>query len=675
MLVKKRFPLFALFLLFLFPEVLIAGGEIAQSAHKNERSAQVNVVLQKALHDSQQLKLAQHQGWLALLHYKTETLSRRIISQADDPAFFLADNGKTDAEAELKADLQAFFQPGPKSKKHAQCLFPARWFWLKQQLGLGDDYDFACYHLQVFMEAYETDYLTLVFPAMYLNNPGSTFGHTFLRFDGRHESVLFSETLNYAAKINKSDSLPAYIVKGLFGGYPGIFKTRKYYETVQEYSNLENRDIWEYRLALTPEEIKQLVRHVWEVKGIDFDYYFFRENCAFRLLALLDAVRPGLNLTTGNQFPLYAIPVDTVRALDAADMIAHRHFRPSLATQLKQFYLLAEQYRKQQTARPVDLARQVTMLADEAIQLPALMQSELQTDEKAVVLDQAYNLLQFRGQADKAVASDILSARSRINIHGEHEPVMAALLSDSEIKLDDGNSQINLPPESGHQSRRFAAGVGHQLGETYIDLRLRPAFHDLIDATAGYVSGADINVLDTRIKYFTDSQRLRLESLRFFNITSLSPVSQWYKPVSWLLDIRLDRTSLLSASGATGSREINSVQSFLLRGGAGYSFHWQGFSPFAMAVTEWNLAKQYDKGYSLYVGAQVGSLLTTKIGQGVFLIERDTAVSGFELDKTRYEIQWQFNLDVNTALRLAYRKKHYSQFDDNDWSLNLNLYF
>ena len=599
--------------------------------------------MEKVLAVAAQGRLAESPGWLALLHYKTETLSRRVVSQADDERFFLADNGDTNAQAELVADIRAFFRP--KAKHHAQCLFPARWYWLKQQAGLDARYDVPCYRLQVFLDGFDTDYLTLVFPAMYLNNPGSTFGHTFLRFDGDDESILFSQTLNYAAKIDKTDSLPVYVGKGLFGGYRGIFRTRKYFETVQTYSNTENRDIWEYRLALDKAEIRQLARHVWEVKGIDFDYYFFRENCAFRLLALLDAVKPELDLTTGNRFPLYAIPVDTVRALDKRKMIVQRRFRASLATQLKHFY------RTQDEA----VSEQATALANGNRSLSAILASELTDNEKALVLSQAYTLMQFRGEAKQARAEQLLSARSQL-------PVTVKPVSDSTIQAEDKLA----PPETGHASARFAVGAGRQLGRNYLDLRLRPAFHDLVDSARGYVSGAEINVLDTRLKIFTDTDQWRLESLQFFNIVSLSPVSAWYRPMSWFLDIRVDRTSVTPD---------NSVQTFLSRGGAGYSVNWQNLTPFVLLTTEWNLAKQYEKGYSLYLGAQAGSLLQTPFGQGLLSIEKENAVAGFELDKTLYRAQWQFNLGNNTALRFNYRKIRYSNFDDNDWSVVLNWYF
>ncbi len=277
-------------------------------------------------------QLASDPAWLALLHYKTEAVLRRFNSQADDRAFFLAEDGAIDPAAELLADLNGFMQPP--AAGHAQCRFPARWFWLKQKLLIDQQYDVACPRFEKWFGAIEKDSLVMVFPSMYLNNPGSMFGHTFLRFDNESGDVLLSHALNYAAAYDPEDDGISYIFKGVFGGYRGVFSLRRYFETVQEYSNIQNRDIWEYKIDFTREEIEQLLRHVWEVTDIGFDYYFFRENCSYRLLGLIDAVRPEAGLTFNAEFPLYTIPVDTIRALDESGMILQRQYRPSLASQL-----------------------------------------------------------------------------------------------------------------------------------------------------------------------------------------------------------------------------------------------------------------------------------------------------------------------------------------------------
>ncbi|PCI09210.1 MAG: hypothetical protein COB77_00445 [Gammaproteobacteria bacterium] len=610
--------------------------------------------IESALQQAESLQLAQHETWLALLHYKRETLSRRYISQADDENFFLAAKGKTDANAELQADINAFLK-GPHSG-HAQCRFPARWWWIKQQLNLQGKHEVSCPQHVAFMTRVAQDKLFLVFPTMYLNNPGSTFGHTFLRFDGENESVLLSQTLNYAARVDKQDDLLSYVSKGLFGGYTGFFKTRAYYETVQEYSNIENRDIWEYQLAFTKDEITQLARHLWEIKGIDFDYYFFRENCAYRLLALIDVIRPGMRLTGENAFPVYAIPVDTVRALDDRDLIISRQFRASLATKINQGFVEDEDV----SSVVIDIiSAQLLADSDTINKKLRVLRSD---SEKLEALKRSIDILQFRGRASSNKAKVILLL---INNYASSE-----VENKRSVGLTDKKS-----PEKGHNSLRVSAGYGEQNNKQYVDIQFRPAFHDLLDAPQGFIDGAAINVFDFRFKWFTGfdddaasdaRSNLRLESLSLINVTSLNPVKQWITPISWLFDIRLDRTQL---------SDTQSVRNFISRGGVGLSFKWQRLMPFVLFVGEGNFSSSYAKGYSLLLGAHVGFYYNHDANQFMLSYEVDNAVAGFELDRNITQVQWQYNLQVNHAVRLHYKHTSYDFYDDEDWSVVYNYYF
>jgi hypothetical protein len=627
-----------------FSDAAVPDGSLNQTA--------IESTMLSVLQQAEDLKLAQHDIWFALLHYKRETVLSRFISQADDKRFFLDENGNSDASAELDASIKAFLSRPDSSLKsvHAQCLFPARWWWLKQQLNLSNEYDVTCPKLQAFMAGISHDKLFLVFPSMYLNNPGSTFGHTFLRFDNHNESILLSQTLNYAARVDKSDDFVSYISKGLSGGYTGFFRARPYYETVQEYNNIENRDIWEYQLAFTKDEIEQLVRHVWEVKGIDFDYYFFRENCAYRLLALLDVIRPGMQLTAEDDFPVYAIPVDTVRVLDTAGLIQSRKFRASLATQINDSF----------AAENNNSAVVLNMVSEETPGDKDILSNKLQVlsieTEKLEALQQSYNILQFNGESSSPKAQQILQLINEL----------PPSLSSSEKTVIPSRK---ISAEKGHDSIRVAAGYGEQNNRQYIDLRFRPAFHDLLDSPQGYVDGAAINIFDVRFKWFANNDfgdNFKLESLSLFNVTSLSPLRQWQKPVSWLFDFRFDRTQI---------SESQSVRNFISRGGVGVSIRQQALMPFVLLMGEWNLSSSYAKGYSLLFGLQAGLHFTHQTSQFMLSYEKDNAVSGFELDKTIGQLQWQYNLHVNHAVRLLYKRIEYDFFNDKDWSLSYNYYF
>ncbi len=179
------------------------------------------------------------------------------------------------------------------------------------------------------------DAVTLIFPAAYLNNPASMFGHTLLRIDSRtrnEQTRLLDYTVNYAASTQQERGF-TFAMKGLFGGYHGSFSVAPYYAQVKRYGDLENRDIWEYRLTLSYEEVLRMMMHAWELKSAKFDYYFIDENCSYQLLSLLEAARPSLHLL--DQFGLWAVPADTIRAVTGVeDLTSSVTFRPSRRTVL-----------------------------------------------------------------------------------------------------------------------------------------------------------------------------------------------------------------------------------------------------------------------------------------------------------------------------------------------------
>jgi hypothetical protein len=125
------------------------------------------------------------------------------------------------------------------------------------------------------------------------------YGHTLLRVDAKDQDEktrLLAYAINYAANTNETNGV-AFAINGLFGGYPGTFSMMPYYLKVREYSDMENRDVWEYELNLSPDVVDRVLMHVWELGPIYFDYYFFDENCSYYLLELLEAARPDMNLT------------------------------------------------------------------------------------------------------------------------------------------------------------------------------------------------------------------------------------------------------------------------------------------------------------------------------------------------------------------------------------------
>ncbi|MCP1643063.1 hypothetical protein J2T41_002682 [Pseudomonas citronellolis] len=454
--------------------------------------------------------LAAQPYWLALGHYTPSKLGG-WRSFVDDDRFFLAEDGDRSPEHELKATVDALYAAPGLGDKHAQCVYPARTRWLKQQLQLTGLPRPACKEYDTWYGDINPHSAVLVFPAAYLNSPSSMFGHTLLRIDqadvDSNNTALLSYALNFGAYIEGMDNSILYAWKGLMGGYPGLFALVPYREKLSEYSRLENRDLWEYRLNLTPEETGRMVEHVWELKQVRFKYFFFDENCSFRLLELLEIARPGVKLT--GEFPLYAIPTDTVRAVKQAGMIDKVDYRPS-----REKELLAR-------AEPLDAGEKqlARRLADDDRLLDSPEFKALPAPRQALVQDTAFRLLRYRATGKERDEADAARSYQLLRAINQNPPPPA---------------QVERPgqPEQGHQSLTWQLGAGSRDGQAFADYGLRMAYHDLLDNSYGFPQGAQLELGDLRLRQY-EGNRWQLQRLDLVSIRSMTPRNALLQPLSW----------------------------------------------------------------------------------------------------------------------------------------------
>ena len=230
--------------------------------------------------------LADLPEWLALGHYQKGWFGYEGTIGSDN--FYVSPEGKNNPLKELEATV-TLFQSDDVEKK---CLFPARYMFLKKH-GLVSTPFPSCAEFEQFKEDLQPAGMTLLFTDAYMNNSSSLFGHTLLRVDtARKGTQLLAHGINYGAWTQGYENSFLYAVYGLAGFYPGGYTVKPYYDIINTYNNIENRDIWEYNLNLTSEELDLFVAHIWEVGQTTTPYYFFTQNCSYMLMELFDAVRP-----------------------------------------------------------------------------------------------------------------------------------------------------------------------------------------------------------------------------------------------------------------------------------------------------------------------------------------------------------------------------------------------
>ncbi|WP_373081132.1 DUF4105 domain-containing protein [Zhongshania sp.] len=462
-------------------------------------------------------ELALSGSWRALLHIPRGENERSYI---DDPRFFLAKDGARNRSAELGATLAAFTQ----TPETTACRFPARYQWLKKQGLLPDKLLANCDDYQQWRKQIDIDRIVLVLAASYLNSPSSMYGHTFLRLDpagARSESAFLSYALNFAASIPPGENGMLYAYRGILGGYPGLFSMQPYYEKIQEYSRLENRDMWEYPLDLNSAQIDTLLAHTWELRGINFDYYYFDENCSFRLLELLEVVLPDVDLTS--RFVRAAMPVDTVRAVIDAGLVREPEYRASKRVELE---MLLAGFNDAQRRIIKTLAKQSNSLDS-----PEFLQYS--GAERQAMAMAAYRYLRYsdnREQRSSAGAARSLALLREVQRYGAIEWPRA---------------ESPAQPDRGHPTSLFAINVGSRNDRQYSTAEWRISYHDALDSAAGYPAGATLSMGRLEVRWQGDreagDEQTQLQRFDPVAIRSLAPRNDFFSPLSWQIDAGLER--------------------------------------------------------------------------------------------------------------------------------------
>ncbi|MDD5301971.1 MAG: DUF4105 domain-containing protein, partial [Elusimicrobia bacterium] len=530
------------------------------------------------------LRLSEERKWLRLLHYRPKGAGWR--SEADGGKFFLAPDGRTNPGAELEADLAAFFAPEPAKGQHPQCRFPARYHWLKQKLSFDPSRltERACPDFEAWRGAIDAEAVSVVFASAFLNNPASMYGHTFLRLHRKGGSdALLDYTINFAASPDTSNAL-MYTLRGLNGSFKGEYSLLPFYMKTQEYGSLEMRDLWDYRLNLTPPQIEDLIRHGWEMGSTHFNYYFFTKNCSYQLLTLLEAADETLEV--GGKFRWAVIPADTVRVLlDRPGLVEPPLYRPSFVSEIKA---------RRARLSAVELAL-ATRLGREVTEEGLKSLEPFPKDCQALILESANDYLRYlkgfyleQSTQTLTAVHALLRARGRLGL-----PPAAA------------GAPRPLPLEAGHDTARLGLGAGVSGRGPFTELSWRPALHDLSSVDDGYIPDSQLEMAAGRLRFDNKKRELYVEKLDLVSIVSMSPWDPWVRNPSWKLSTGVDQAKELGCSGA-------SCMYYGLNVGAGLSalgHAWRRELYYAMAETDFGFGPVLPQDWRAGAGGSAGVIV------------------------------------------------------------------
>jgi hypothetical protein len=594
-------------------------------------------IAQPYMERAAQQKLDQDITWLRLMY-----ADKQGQSEVSYAGYFLSPNGQVDLKQELQANIQALFQPAAPNQS-LRCRFPARSHWLMQQLHIQEEQlpTVTCPELDDWIGQIKPYKATLIYATDFMGNPSSMFGHTLLRLDPKDQKQLnlVSYAVNYAATVTNGEGW-SFAWNGLTGQYPGEYSLMPYYRKVKEYGDMESRDLWEYELSLTPEETRFLVQHIWEMKHVSFPYYFVSDNCAYRLLGLMDLVRPALNLK--QQFKVAAIPVETMKAIERQGLVKETIYRPALETQLlsqarQHGKSLAKVAHQVAFAEPIEMSRQMGAYQDL---------------DKAKILEMAYDYLylQFIGRKVEPVFA---------------QPRLRQLLSmRSEIDLEKQRQQPQRPkvdPTQAHDARHFSVNMGEVQGEKFVELGHRQAYHDLIDPQGGFRTGTQLLFGDGSILYRDDE--LKLEHFDVLSVNSYNPMTPFKTPLSWGFNLGWKQEAL-DQKGQFSEQEQHGIANLQVQMGYSYANPAREHLCYMQLQNHIQAGKALDQGWRVGMGPTIGcqNIWSDHINS---LLQLELPYWG---DSKQWQLklntQWQYVLNPQNVIRFNWQ---YQQQDHKDW--------
>ena len=296
------------------------------------------------------------------------------------------------------------------------------------------------------------------------------------------------------------------------------------FRSVREYNDYESRDLWEYELNLTSEELQQLTYHLWELQWTYFDYYFFTENCSYHMLTLLEAASPRINLIS--ELPAWVIPSETIRVLaQDENLIKNISYRSSIRTQFNE--------------RLNNLNKEELNAFQQWKDKNSNWNLNLLPQSKAMVLDAGLDYLDFKYSKEL-----LLDKNSSIANEKNHWlNVRSQLPMTPQLNV---RPPIENSPDKAHSAAR--GGIRFNSDST-ISPHWKFALHDFLDSTIGYPQDAHIDFMSLEWKYDKRKYLIDLEKLHVVGLTSISPISEFENNWSWKMNTGWEREPVLTQLG------------------------------------------------------------------------------------------------------------------------------
>lgn len=595
-------------------------------------------------------------AWLKLLRYQ-KTLLGNYESEVDSSDFFLSPNGKTSPKEELEEFVERIKAPLTTSKiddNHPVCLFPARATYVSKKYNIKlPIIPSLCPKVAELIEKLNVKDISLVFSSYFIQKPASAFGHTFLKIsttDANEENDYLDYAIDFAAQVTTNNPI-LYGILGIFGGFKGKFTLMPYYVKIKEYNDMESRDLWDFNLNFTQEEKSFFLLHLFEMNRAYFDYFYFRENCSYHILGLLDAVKPQWRLN--EKLTFFVPPIDTIHAINSPSIIKKTNFRASKYKRLEYLYK--------------NLDRETLKIFKQTIKeekTPSREFSNLSELQKTTLLDFLSDYLDFK-------YSDVLANKN----HTKYKEILKlkmelnfkrSTLSSNSAPLDFSDTIKNNSPLDGHKSKRmgFILGRNDDINDEFIRLEYRFALHDSLENKTGYIPYSASELGKAKFEYYKKHNKFKLKDFTIVNVKALRPNTPYTHNMSWTFNAGL------------GSEDFEIKNSYFahMNFSLGYSSQIQNFM-MSYLIEDRNIYSFSESKYSNYLGPK-------------FMLIHNNNKMNFEISlsylndilrdhkfflETNSQIRYAF--DLNNALSVGVNSKHRDNQNQRAYTLGYLINF
>ncbi len=469
-------------------------------------------------------EIYKHPTWAALLH----TIDG--LTQIQDPSFVLSKDNFS-LQNELIATIRLL-----ESNSKASCQFPARRQFILDTLNITSSTISkpVCKDYLIFKKKAPADYVSLIYATENISQPSSMMGHIMLKISGKNDKGLDVEHgVSYFTELN-SFNVPVIIWESLVTGKNGYFQLSPFQEALNHYLNVEQRNVWEYKIDIAKNKKEVFHDHLWELKKTKLKYFFNSYNCATFTKMLL---RVG-NSNKVNIDSSWLSPIDIVKSSHQSKVISSSKLIPSDKWQLRMLSNTVNVETKNNILNIINSN-------GDHFTTPESPEDTYLTS----VLGKTYNQYQFKkGAYDLERWRSIDATIEKIAPQGSQE----FLLDLSQYK-----SPLKTPNDS-----QVSIGYRNLNDKNLLNIRLLPASHGIEDDNRQFFSENELKLMEISLLAQPETGDIKLDSWTLYSAKSYIPWNQFTGGTSGHFSIGAEQQS---------NDDLQSTLAGNIYGGVGYT--------------------------------------------------------------------------------------------------------